>query len=245
MSCLEHHGIKGQKWGVRRFQNTDGSLTPDGKKRYGVDDKKVKYKVTVQSPFEKKQEKLARKEQRMTEKEEIQRRKNELKERQKNLKNLGKSKETIKKENEADLAKKKSAKDMTDDELRAVINRYNLERQYNEIVNSSKTKKGSNIVSDTLKKSGATLLSKYTTKALDVAIDSALKKAGIDLRTSDEKRKDREAAQKKADERRKAQEQAEADRAERMGYNREQGADAVIIEDIINAMDEWSRRRRS
>ena len=32
---LHHHGIKGQKWGVRRFQNKDGSLTPAGEKRYG------------------------------------------------------------------------------------------------------------------------------------------------------------------------------------------------------------------
>lgn len=29
---LMHHGIKGQKWGVRRFQKKDGSLTPAGKK---------------------------------------------------------------------------------------------------------------------------------------------------------------------------------------------------------------------
>lgn len=31
---LEHHGILGQKWGVRRYQNPDGSLTSAGKKRY-------------------------------------------------------------------------------------------------------------------------------------------------------------------------------------------------------------------
>lgn len=31
---LAHHGIKGQKWGVRRYQNPDGSLTAEGKKRY-------------------------------------------------------------------------------------------------------------------------------------------------------------------------------------------------------------------
>ena len=33
---LCHSGIKGQKWGVRRYQNEDGSLTPEGRKRYGV-----------------------------------------------------------------------------------------------------------------------------------------------------------------------------------------------------------------
>lgn len=31
---LCHYGIKGQKWGVRRFQNKDGTLTSKGKKRY-------------------------------------------------------------------------------------------------------------------------------------------------------------------------------------------------------------------
>ena len=39
---LRHHGIKGMKWGVRRFQNKDGSLTPSGKKRYRDDDIVIK-----------------------------------------------------------------------------------------------------------------------------------------------------------------------------------------------------------
>ena len=34
---IQHHGIKGQKWGVRRFQNKDGSLTAKGKQRYDDD----------------------------------------------------------------------------------------------------------------------------------------------------------------------------------------------------------------
>lgn len=32
---LYHYGIKGQKWGIRRYQNPDGSLTEEGRRRYG------------------------------------------------------------------------------------------------------------------------------------------------------------------------------------------------------------------
>ena len=44
---LYHWGIKGQKWGVRRYQNKDGSLTKAGKKRYSDDPKVVKSKAAV------------------------------------------------------------------------------------------------------------------------------------------------------------------------------------------------------
>ena len=33
-NSLSHHGVKGQKWGVRRYRNTNGTLTSAGKKRY-------------------------------------------------------------------------------------------------------------------------------------------------------------------------------------------------------------------
>lgn len=36
---LAHHGVKGQKWGIRRYQNPDGSLTSEGMARYGINSK--------------------------------------------------------------------------------------------------------------------------------------------------------------------------------------------------------------
>lgn len=39
---LYHHGIQGQKWGIRRFQNEDGTYTPEGKERYGFGTMKTK-----------------------------------------------------------------------------------------------------------------------------------------------------------------------------------------------------------
>jgi hypothetical protein len=39
---LYHHGILGQKWGIRRYQYKDGSLTEEGKKRYGEASDKIK-----------------------------------------------------------------------------------------------------------------------------------------------------------------------------------------------------------
>ena len=44
---LYHHGVKGQKWGVRRYQNEDGSLTAAGKKRYGEPNDGKKQKSTM------------------------------------------------------------------------------------------------------------------------------------------------------------------------------------------------------
>lgn len=47
---LAHHGILGQKWGVRRYQNKDGSLTNAGKERYSVSERqKEAIKQTIKT----------------------------------------------------------------------------------------------------------------------------------------------------------------------------------------------------
>ena len=57
---LYHHGIKNMKWGIRRFQNKDGSLTPAGKKRYDkevaklkAEKKKLRNEISVQKKADK------------------------------------------------------------------------------------------------------------------------------------------------------------------------------------------------
>lgn len=43
---LSHHGIKGQRWGIRRYQNEDGTLTEEGMRRYGILGSDGKYHVS-------------------------------------------------------------------------------------------------------------------------------------------------------------------------------------------------------
>ncbi len=46
---LAHHGILGMKWGIRRFQNKDGSLTSEGKKRYSEENEPMNQKISART----------------------------------------------------------------------------------------------------------------------------------------------------------------------------------------------------
>lgn len=50
---LAHYGIRGQRWGVRRYQNPDGSLTDAGKRRYSTNAKKgsLRYELKANKAY--------------------------------------------------------------------------------------------------------------------------------------------------------------------------------------------------
>lgn len=115
---LYHWGIKGMKWGVRRYQNKDGSLTAAGRKHYASENEKLKAREKVIKGREKAAARQAK----------LDAKKAELDAREAALKNGGKAKTATK--NDSDATKPKTMKDMTDDELRAYTTRMQLEKQY-------------------------------------------------------------------------------------------------------------------
>lgn len=114
---LAHYGVKGQKWYVRRYQNKDGTLTAAGKKRYDKEMEKLK-----------KEEKILKNKQRTSAKlDKLESKKREIEQ----LKKGTSEKERSKREDTKPA--KKSIKDMSDEELRAVVNRLQMEKQLRDL----------------------------------------------------------------------------------------------------------------
>lgn len=115
---LYHWGIKGMRWGVRRYQNKDGSLTKAGQRRYNKEMARLKSEEQVVKNKERTQTKISK----LTKKEA------ELDARNRALKN---GKKQSKSEN-SDAPRKKTISDMSDDELREKTNRMILEKNYHD-----------------------------------------------------------------------------------------------------------------
>lgn len=132
---LYHWGTKGMRWGIRRYQNKDGSLTPAGKKRYKSTEEELKAREKVIKNMERVRAMQAKQ---AAKKAELDAREAALNDgpKKKTLK------ETLQERKEAKAAKKaakaghpdtskpKSIKDMTDDELRAYTSRMQLEKSF-------------------------------------------------------------------------------------------------------------------
>lgn len=144
---LKHSGVKGMKWGVRRYQNKDGSLTPAGKKRYDRDvqennAKKKDNRIQIDGPDPNRwvREDTSRA------KGVVDGSRNMVRE----LKNV----------NDATKPKGKKAMDlsnMSDKEMRDRINRAMLEKQYNDMFAPQNTSRGREVVGKVLETAGTVL----------------------------------------------------------------------------------------
>ena len=117
---LTHWGVRGMRWGVRRYQNADGSLTTAGKKRMSIGDKIKQHKIA-------KQRKAALEKARQT--------------------RIANKQAAEKRTKDLEDGKIKS-KNMTDTELNKRIQRLQLEKTYNDALRDSKnTSMGSRFTS--------------------------------------------------------------------------------------------------
>lgn len=150
-NVLYHHGVKGMRWGVRRYQNKDGSLTDAGQKRYDRDirennARKKDNRIKIDGPDAKRWAK-----------EDLERTKKAVD----SSSSLTRDLKSIERETRPTPVKKKmDLSNMTDQELRDKINRANLERQYNDLFGGPaqvKVSKGRKFAQDALEVGGSVL----------------------------------------------------------------------------------------
>lgn len=160
---LMHWGIKGMKWGVRRYQNKDGSLTTAGKKRYEQEMAKLKEEEKIAKNKLRTQAKL-----------------NKLDEKRKEIEALKSGKPIAKKTKQSSTP---SVKEMSDDELRRVVNRLLMEQQYAKLkpeqVSTGKKfvdKVMKDVVAPAATEVGKNVLKDAMTKAVKSATEDASKK---------------------------------------------------------------------
>jgi hypothetical protein len=159
-SSLQHWGIKGMKWGVRRYQNSDGTLTDAGKRRYAKELAKIEAEKKIlrnKARTQAKIDKLNAARQANEEQKEA----------------LGLKKPKVEKAPKPAVPKKRSIKDLSDEELQARINRMKLENDYRKLVsdlNPKQTSAGEKFLKEQV-------VPKATKAITDIATDFATKKA--------------------------------------------------------------------
>ena len=154
---LTHWGVKGMRWGIRRYQNKDGTLTPAGKKRYNAEMSKLKAEEKVLKNKMKTKSQL-----------------DKLEAKRKEVEDLRKGKLPVSSK-ESSEPKKKTVKDLSDEELFKVVNRLNLEKRYSEL-NPQQVSKGKKFVNDMIDKAVIPAVQEVSKNAIKNSLESAIKK---------------------------------------------------------------------
>lgn len=251
---LYHFGIKGMHWGIRRYQNSDGSLTPAGVKRYRNTNQ-------IRSINEKADEQIRR-----------------IKERSKIAKAESKAANRIAKAESKYLPKDKSSEankqkpisEMSDDEIRAKINRVRLENELkslspkqvskgqrfvesviNNVIAPAARDSGKKLLTDFLNKKGAELLGLDVNKTKDaakllqeeVSYLTNLQKKDVLTKYFDDKRREADAnAKAEADVKNQAEQTKQAEQAQKAAERQAEQARKEAEKRVDQAIKEAEKR---
>jgi len=179
-SYLAHHGTRGQKWGVRNYQNSDGSLTPLGRIHYGVGEARKKLSAKTDQAKEAVKKKIKPSTEDLQEQYNRELDKNE----QKRLK-------MAIKETKQNRSKDKYSV-MTDEDINNEINRIQKELRLNDLRKQLEEANNPKKEDSPFKEALKNQVQRYATEAVGKAVGSAITKAGERLLETNSERLKRE-----------------------------------------------------
>ena len=170
---LYHHGVKGQRWGIRRYQNKDGSLTAYGKKRYAKELAKLEAEKKRVRQYEQTAKKMSK----------LDDMRKDLDERKKALK-PDDTPEPVKQQKVQSAPQKRKLSELSNEEIQAKIDRMNLENKYKELaqaridaVSKKEVSKGRKFAEEVLTNAGKNIATQTAAWALGTGVNKVIEMA--------------------------------------------------------------------